>query len=146
MWLQSEAFPRELGVGDVLPEIALVNSHGGGSSFRLDVALLEKVCRTGLLVERSEASHYRIFHVDFTETKVADAVRGVGDFFPAVLARRGEMQRISLDVFARLRFAEAAARLRWGENSHRVATTDLLQVRHAGQRELSSNSGARAQH
>jgi hypothetical protein len=133
--LRNDHVGREMNVGDVIPEIALVNSHGGGSSFQLYVALLEKVCSNGLIVERGTASHYRVNHTGYTDDKVSLAISGIVRFFPEVLARRESMQRICLEESARFSLAQAAARLRFGAEANRVAATDLLMVRHSGQSE-----------
>jgi hypothetical protein len=131
--LRNEQFGQALDAGDVIPEIALVNSHGGASSFQLYVALLEKVCSNGLIVERGTASHYRITHVGYADEKVSEAIRGITRYFPEVLARREEMQNITLDDESRHFFAETAGRLRFGEDAYRVAASDLLLPRHTGQ-------------
>jgi hypothetical protein len=134
--LGNEQFGRELpGVGEVLPEIALINSHGGTSSFQLYVALLEKVCGNGLLVERETASHFRIEHTGYTDGKVAATIAGVMRSFPEVLSRREEMKAIAMPPDARIAFAREAAGLRFGDRAEAAAASDLLRARHPGQAE-----------
>jgi len=134
--LRNEAFSRELlGVGDVLPEIVVVNSHRGDSSFQLFAALHEKVCANGLIVERGTADHHHIAHRGFTDLKVNNAVSGLVRFLPEVLARRDTMKSIRLGRDEQLRFAGVAAELRFPAGTQAVAPADLLRVRHAGQSE-----------
>jgi hypothetical protein len=131
--LRNDQFARGLDVGDVLPEIVLVNSHGGGSSFQLYAALLEKVCTNGLIVERGTAAHYRIAHTGYADAKVDVAVGDLAGYFPDILARRDAMREFLLNPAGQLAVARAAAVLRFGDRPHPVNPEVLLTVRHAGQ-------------
>lgn len=51
---ESDMHTKLAKVGNVLPEIALTNSHNGTSSFIVDPALLRLVCSNGLVVSNSQ--------------------------------------------------------------------------------------------
>ena len=102
------------------PEIVLVGPHGGGSSFQLYAALLEKVCSNGLIVERGTAAHYRIAHTGYADAKVDVAVGDLAGYFPDILARRDGMREFLLSPDGQLAFAQVAAVLRFGKRPHPV--------------------------
>jgi hypothetical protein len=132
--LRNDRFCRELvSVGDTLPEIALVNSHGGASSFQVYMALLEKVCSNGLIVDRGSFDHHRIPHTGYTAAKVEQAISGIVRHFPEILGRRDELQRIMLAESERRAFAQAAIELRFDGEKYQVSPDELLRVRHHGQ-------------
>ena len=131
--LRNENLARDLvDVGDVIPEIVLVNSHGGGSSFQLHAALLEKVCTNGLIVDRP-AADYRIPHVGYADSKAEEVIKAVVELFPHVLASRSAWQSLLLNPEEQQAFARRAAFLRFGERATTVDPTEMLRVRHAGQ-------------
>lgn len=119
-------------VGDVVPEIVVVNSHGGASSFQLYASLLEKVCGNGLIVDRP-AADYRIPHVGYADSKVEAVAAAIVEHFPHVLATRKAWQSLLLGHLEQLRFARRAAVLRFGDRATSIDPEDLLRVRHAGQ-------------
>lgn len=133
--LRNESLAGDLvDVGDVVPEIVVVNSHGGSSAFQLYAALLEKVCSNGLIVDRP-AADYRIPHVGYADSKVEAVIASLVELFPHVLASRASWQRLLLDREEQLKFAWRAAWLRFEERAASIDPTELLQVRHAGQYE-----------
>ena len=133
--LRNEQFSADLvNVGDTLPEIALVNSHGGASSFQVYMALLEKVCSNGLIVDRGSFDHYRIAHTGYTAAKVEEAISGIVRHFPEILTRREEFQRVALTESERRAFAQAAIELRFDGEKFQVNPAELVRVRHHGQR------------
>jgi hypothetical protein len=110
-----------------------VDSHGGGSSFQLYAALLEKVCTNGLIVERGTAAHYRIAHTGYADAKVDVAVADLAGYFPDILARRDAMRELLLRPDGQLAFAQAAAALRFGDRPTTISPEALLTLRHSGQ-------------
>lgn len=133
--LRNESLAGDLvEVGDVVPEIVVVNSNGGSSSFRLYASLLEKVCGNGLIVDRP-AGDFRIPHVGYADSRVEDAIASIVELFPHVLAARASWQRLLLDHGEQLKFAWRAAWLRFEERAATIDPNELLRVRHAGQSE-----------
>jgi hypothetical protein len=121
-------------VGDVVPEIVMVNSHGGSSSFQLYASLLEKVCGNGLIIDRP-AADYRIPHLGYADGKVSEAIVALAEMFSQVLAVRAAWQSIPLDRLEQFAFGREATVIRFGEQAATVDPLDLLKVRHAGQGE-----------
>lgn len=128
--LQNPAFDRDLlDVGDAYPEIVLVNAHGGGAAFQLYLAMLEKVCGNGLIVDRGVSDHYRVPHVGYTADKVGDAVSAITDGFPKVFARREEFKAIRLDRDEQHAYAKAAIELRFDGERYAVEPSEVLRAR-----------------
>lgn len=133
--LRNDHLAKDLAdVGYVIPEIVAVNSHGGGSSFQLHAALLEKVCTNGLIVDRPPAD-FRIPHIGYADTKAEEVIRTLVEFLPHVLASRAAWQSLLLDREEQHAFARKAAVIRFAENATTVDPEELLRVRHAGQSE-----------
>lgn len=133
--LRNERLADDLvAVGDVVPEIVLVNSHGGSSSFQLYASLLEKVCGNGLIIHRP-AADFRIPHLGYADGKVSESIAALVEMFPQVLAARAAWQSIQLDRPEQFAFSREAAVIRFGERAATVDPLDLLTVRHAGQGE-----------
>lgn len=49
-------------VGDVFPEIVLVNSHDGSTSYKLSAGLFRLVCSNGLVVSQGDIDEVRVKH------------------------------------------------------------------------------------
>jgi hypothetical protein len=98
------------------------------------MALLEKVCSNGLIVDRGSFDHYRIPHTGYTAAKVEAAISGIVRYFPEILERRDELQRITLAESERRAFAQAAIELRFDGEKFQVSPDELLRVRHHGQK------------
>jgi hypothetical protein len=65
-----------LAVGDTLPEIVLVNSHDGTSSYNLMAGLFRLVCLNGMVVSAGDIANVRVQHTGKSEKIVADVIEG----------------------------------------------------------------------
>jgi hypothetical protein len=130
--LRNESLGGIADVGDVIPEIVLVNAHDCTSAFQLMVGLHEKVCSNGLVVAH-ELAAFRIAHFGYADARMAEALEGLTGFIPEVLGVREWWQGITLDRSQQIAFAEEAARMRFPDRPERVAPSSLLQTRHTGQ-------------
>lgn len=100
-------------IGDALPEVSIVNSHDGTSSFQVSAGLLRIVCLNGLMVGTAWQD-YRIAHRSNIVPKVIDAAFTVVSQFNNIGERVGHMQRLQLTSAQQSEFAERAHALRYG--------------------------------
>src|SRR5262249_10126352 len=101
--LRNNRFTEIAEVGDVLPEVVLINSHGGSSSFLLFAGFHEKVCSNGLIIHHDTAQT-RIAHIGFADERVARALNVLGEMFPRMLELRKQWKEIYLDRSRQIAF------------------------------------------
>lgn len=116
-------------VGNVLPEIALTNSHNGTSGFIVDPALLRLVCSNGLVVSDSQgALRYRHSGRDDLTGRVLEGVFSIVEDFPRIADKVEEWGSLELTHEQRAAFARAALPLRF-DDAAGVEPIALLQPR-----------------
>jgi hypothetical protein len=110
-------------VGELVPEIVLMNSHDGSSSFQLSAGIYRLVCANGMVVGNDTIST-RIRH----SGEVGDIIEGVFEVvreMPAVLEQVGVWQGINLEPRQQAALASAASTLRW-KDENQIRPADLL--------------------
>jgi hypothetical protein len=118
--------------GPEAPEIVLVNSHDGQSSFQLKAGVFRLVCGNGLVIAESLFSVITIRHIHYTFEAVQQAVAEFARGIPTILDSVERLKNRNLSIAERLIFAKSALRLRWPENAPAVDLARFLgPVRHA---------------
>ena len=118
-------------LGDVIPEIVLVNSHDGTSSYRLMAGLFRLVCLNGLVVSQSTCADVTIRHSgkNIVE-KVIEGAYAVLDSTKLAIAASAKFRAIALSDDEQRAFGKAAAALRWGEDEAiPVTPTEVVRPR-----------------
>jgi len=124
-------------VGEVIPEIVMINSHNGSCSFNLKAGLYRAICSNGLVVATSVFDDIRIKHINYSLPEVSRAVEMFASGIEGVMASVEQMKRSFLSSPAREKFAEEAVRLRWVHASVPIDLTRLLRPRRAEDEENS---------
>lgn len=105
-------------VGDVVPELILINAHDGTSSFRLDAGLYRLVCSNGLIIKSADYGSIRVHH---SGRELLDTIQGAADHImetlPNIVRVTKEWDKIKMTASARTRFANKALALRYNGNS-----------------------------
>lgn len=102
-------------VGDVIPELVLVNSHDGTSSYQLTAGMFRVRCLNGLVVQSGTLDDVRVHHKgDVIQNVIEGSFRVIGESVKA-LAAPDNWSGITLGDDARQAFAEAAHVLRFGD-------------------------------
>lgn len=121
-------------VGQDVPEIVLVNSHDGTSSYQLMGGIYRLVCSNGLIIGNT-SSEVRIRHSgrDIIRDVIEGSYRVIEDI-KAVAPKVEAFKSLVLDPRQQLAFAEAALDLRWdrdenGNSSAPVTPERMLAVR-----------------
>lgn len=117
-----------VGVGDEVPEVIVVNSHDGTSSYRIMAGLFRLVCSNGLIAG-SLTHDIRVRHSgDVVGDVIEGSYRVLSDI--ASLEDRVEAYRsITLTRPEQLALATVAMRLRWGDDSPVVPGSLLTPLR-----------------
>ena len=113
-----------------VPEIILLNSHDGTSSYQLLAGVFRFVCSNGLIAG-DLTENIRIRHAGNIVDNVIDGATRILHETEEVVARIGEYKGIELSQPERLAFAEAARQVRWGDDTPVKAVSLLTAHRHA---------------
>ncbi len=125
---------EQVGLGSLIPEIVLRNSHDGKSMFEAMFGIMRLVCMNGMTVPTMGTQSTAIKHLGSAE-EVVDTVFEVIKRGPEVLDGARQMQQIDLQRHEQEAFAKAAKVIRWGEDNDSITPDALLTIRRAEDRE-----------
>lgn len=104
-------------VGGLVPEVLLINSHDGTSSFTMQAGLFRFVCTNGLVVQDADHGTIRINHSGKIADRVLDAADMIMEEAPKILRVTKEWDSIKLSRRQQLGLANKALALRYLDNS-----------------------------
>lgn len=114
------------------PEILLVNSHDGTSSFQLHAGFYRFACSNGLIVSDGEFARIRLLHKNFTPDGIMTAVHEIVKNIPRLTESINRMKAVKLNDFERFEFARRALTLKYEEGKAPITPERLLAVRRFG--------------
>ena len=114
--------------GQEVPEIVLVNSHDGTSSYQLMGGIYRVVCSNGLIVGNTN-SEVKIRHTGNVLTDVIEGSFRVIEDIKAIAPKVEAFKQLVLDPRQQEAFAEAAMALRWEQGEAPVQPRQLLDAR-----------------
>lgn len=115
-------------VGEYRPEIVLVNSYDGTSSFRLMLGIFRLVCSNGLVVGDTFES-YRVRHVGNPLPGIFQAIEKLTNLMPVVAEKIKAMQGRELFGHEIASFTQQASKLVLPENAQQFTERDFTRVR-----------------
>ena len=119
----------DLVVGDVFPEIVLVNSHDRGSAYQMHAGLFRLACLNGLVVDDATFGRLSIRHQG--KGIIDDVRRGADEIVASLPGIQGEvrqMQEIELSPDERGVFAAVAMSLKYDEETIQHTTLEPRQL------------------
>ncbi|ENU2135222.1 DUF932 domain-containing protein, partial [Salmonella enterica] len=114
--------------GQQVPEIIILNSHGGESSFQLLPGVFRSVCTNSLVCGQS-FGEIRVPHRGDIAGKVIEGAYDALGVFDRVEEKREAMQSLQLPPPAQQALAKAALTYRFGEEHQPVTATQILTPR-----------------
>ncbi|MHA1053668.1 DUF932 domain-containing protein [Enterobacter mori] len=111
--------------GKQVPEIILLNSHDGSSSYQMLPGLFRFVCQNGLVCGET-FGEVRVPHKGNVVEKVIEGAYEVLGIFDRVEENRDAMQSLLLPPPAQQAFAKAALTYRFGEEHQPVTEAQIL--------------------
>lgn len=111
--------------GHQVPEIILLNSHDGSSSYQMLPGLFRGVCTNGLVCGQSFGD-VRVPHKGNVVEKVIEGAYEVLGVFDRVEEKRDAMQSLLLPPPAQQAMAKAALTYRFGEEHQPVTESQIL--------------------
>ncbi len=115
-------------VGDVIPEVVLLNSHDGTSAYRLFAGLFRMLCTNGLMVSDSTCADISVRHSGNVVHEVIEGAFQVLDGTKTAIEASRAFRGVGLNPAEQEAFGEAAAELRWGEDRP-VSGQQVVQAR-----------------
>ena len=114
--------------GQQVPEIILLNSHDGSSSYQMLPGLFRAVCCNGLVCGTS-FGEVRVPHKGGVVEKVIEGAYEVLGVFDRVEEKRDAMQSLILPPPAQQALAKAALTYRFGEEHQPITESQVLSAR-----------------
>ncbi|MCW9690453.1 DUF932 domain-containing protein [Proteus terrae] len=114
--------------GSQVPEIILLNSHDGSSSYQMLPGLFRMVCQNGLVCGDT-FGEVRVPHKGNVVGKVIEGAYEVLETFDSVAEKREQMQSLLLPQPAQQALAHAALTYRFGEEHQPITEEQVLQPR-----------------
>ena len=114
--------------GQQVPEIILLNSHDGSSSYQMLPGYFRSVCTNSLVCGQS-FGEIRVPHRGNVVEKVIEGAYEVLGIFDKVEEKRDAMQSLLLPPPAQQAFAKAALTYRFGEEHQPVTASQILMPR-----------------
>lgn len=110
--------PSALGaqVGDSFPEVILVNSHDGTSSYQLMSGVYRLVCSNGMVVAQGTGEEVKVRHSGNVINEVIEGSFRVLDGMRLVTEHIKEFGSIQVTEPEKALLAETAAEIRWGRD------------------------------
>ena len=123
----------EVYVGEVVPEILVLNSHDGSSAYHVRVALYRAICTNGMIVSDAALPAWKVAHRGNAAAEVLEAAMSLVGRFKELGAIVERMQKTQLSQSQRLTFASDALQLRYPDElpGTAVAPADLLKPERA---------------
>jgi hypothetical protein len=119
-------------VSDSVPEIVLVNSHDGSSSYNLSAGIFRMVCANGMIIQSHDFGSYSTRHQGNVIDNVLDATYRILEDVPKLEDRVSTYQALTLTQDQQRAYVERAIGLRWDKDSDGHYPCDpgqLLRVR-----------------
>jgi len=100
-------------VGDSVPEILLLNSHDGSSSYQMMGGVFRFICANGMVVPDGTCQTIKVQHSGKVQDRVIEGAFEVLDGLTRVIESRDTMRALTLNDGEQKAFAHAAALLRF---------------------------------
>ena len=110
------------------PEVVIVNSHDGTTSYQMFAGIIRFVC-TNSLIAGDQFEEVRVHHKGNIEDQIIEGVYTVAEEFPRLIDASQEMAALKLSPDERRVFAEAALVARYGEDEAPVTPDQILRPR-----------------
>lgn len=123
------AVPKAEQVKGSMPELVLINSHDGTTSYRLMMGVFRLICQNGLLMATNVIEDLKFRH---SKSLADEIIEGTGTLVrevPRVQDQIERMGNIKLRPDEMAAFATAAHQLRWEEGHAPVRPAQLLEAR-----------------
>lgn len=124
-----------LSVGEIFPEVVLVNGHDGSSRYKLMGGLFRLICSNGAIIADSLIGSVNVRHTGNVIEQVATGTLQIVEHMPKAIDAVKRWRDIQLSAGERTAFAEAAHAYRFADADGAITTpirpAQLLEARRA---------------
>lgn len=134
--LRHASAPTARELGDVIPEIVLLNANDGSAAFSLFAGLFRLVCTNGLIVGAGQFAGIHVRHGGRAEDVAGKVIEGSYEIVnqsPAAIDGARSMQALPMPFLEQTEFAQQALQLRWPEGAP-IGPGALLERKRTGDR------------
>lgn len=132
--LCNEKLQRELSISNAIaPQILLINSHAGTSSFVMQLAAHVALCSNGVIRASGVSDEIRVRHSGYEDLFIADAAVQLANEVPNMMGEIDAYQSIILTPEERLAFARSAIELRFDGERYAVEPEQMLRSYRSGE-------------
>ncbi|WP_206245862.1 DUF932 domain-containing protein [Novosphingobium terrae] len=110
------------------PEVIIVNSHDGTTSYQMFAGIIRFVC-TNSLIAGDQFEEIRVHHKGDVQDQIIEGAYTVAKDFPRLLDATREMSALDLSADERRVFAEASLVARYGEEKAPITPEQVLRPR-----------------
>lgn len=121
-FIQMDLMTQALKVGDSVPQVALVNSHDGTSTYELFAALFKLICSNGLMIAGDTLSSVKVPHKGDVINDVVDGTFRVISESELALEAASKWNQLALTSGEQQAFATAAHQLRFADSKGEITT------------------------
>lgn len=122
------ALPQAEQVNGSVPELVLINSHDGTTSYRLMMGVFRMICKNGLLMASNVIEDLKFRHSKSLQDEIIEGTGTLVREIPRVNDQIERLSNIQLRPHESAAFAAAAHQLRW-DGPAPVEPAKLLNVR-----------------
>ena len=117
---------------ECVPELVLLNSHNGNSSYGLRAGIFRVICTNGLIASRGAFPTFSVAHRGNIVDDIVAHALGISERFEVLAAQVERMEQRRLFKDEQIRFAEQALTLRYPDPVQAgMAASQLLNCRRA---------------
>ena len=106
-------------LGDVVPRIRLVNSHGTESTWNNVASLMRMICANGLVVALGSAFDFRVRHTINAVEQIEETISKLTEVFPQIMSTADQWSKIQISDGKILGLAASALAIRYGDQESR---------------------------
>lgn len=126
---------------DVFPQIILINSHDGTSSFQFRIGLYRLICTNGLVIATTEFGNVSIRHFGYSFEELRKTVTNLTEKLPNIVVKINTFRDCTLSDDQIKEFALNAAIARFGDKlKNGEAEIDIDELLKAKRKEDEGNS------
>jgi len=127
---------KEQKVGDTVPEVVLVNSHDGTSSYQLHAGLFRLVCSNGLIIADTTLAAIKCRHARSLMDEIIEGTHTLIREIPEMAEKVDHFRSIKLDPDDQQALASASLMLRYDPSEHApIEPSQLLGIRRQADKE-----------
>ena len=112
----------------VYPQVLLINSHDGKSSFQFRVGLFRLVCSNGLVICTENFGSMKIRHIHYNFGELQNTINGIMEQLPLTVDSMNKMKEIKLDQDQLIEFAQKAVSTRFSEDKLKAINIDYKEL------------------